>query len=123
MSKYVHLVFNTKYRLNTITEELIRCFHDCFKEYLSKQSIEMLACNGHQNHIHLLIRFEKDIDLPAIVKGLKGGVARQINLSRLNEVKFKWSVGYYAQRIRNDRINQLIQYIENQKEHHSGTPD
>lgn len=123
MSKYIHLVFNTKYRLNNISDRLIKYFYDYFQEYLSKQSIQMLACNGHQNHIHLLIRFEKDIDLPAIVKGLKGGVARQINQSRLNEDKFKWGVGYFAQRIRNDRINQLIQYIENQKEHHSGPPD
>lgn len=123
MSKYIHLVFNTKYRVNIISDGLIKYFHDYFKEYLSKQSIEMLACNGHKNHIHLLIKFERDINLPAIVKGLKGGVARQLNQSRPNEDKLKWGVGYFAQRVRHDRINQLIQYIENQKEHHSGTPD
>jgi REP element-mobilizing transposase RayT len=69
-----------------------------------------------------LIRFEKNIDLPATVKGLKGGVARQINQSKLIEDEFKWSVGYYAQRIETNRVNQLIRYVENQKEHHSGTP-
>jgi putative transposase len=123
MSKYIHLVFNTKYRLNTISAELMRCFQDCFKEYLSRQSIEMLACNGHQNHIHLLIKFDKDIDLPKIVQALKGGVARQINISRPNEDKFKWSVGYFAQRINYSRVYDLIGYIENQKEHHKKAPD
>lgn len=122
MSKYIHLVFNTKYRLNNISDGLIKYFYDYFQDYLSKHSIEMLACNGHKNHIHLLIRFEKNIDLPATVKGLKGGVARQINQSKLIEDEFKWSVGYYAQRIETNRVNQLIRYVENQKEHHSGTP-
>ncbi len=83
----------------------------------------MLACNGHQNHIHLLIRIEKDIDLPKIVQALKGGVARQINISHPNEDKFKWGVGYFAQRITYSRVYDLIGYIENQKEHHANTPD
>ncbi len=123
MSKYMHLVFNTKYRVNHISDGLIKYFYDYFQEYLSKRSIEMLACNGHKNHVHLLIKFEKDINLPDIVKGLKGGVARQLNKPILNEDKFIWSVGYFAQRVQYSRVHQLIRYIEHQKEHHSNSPD
>ena len=118
MSHYLHLVFSSKYRQSTITEESLQVFSGYFKVYLNERSIEMLACNGHKNHVHLLIKFEKDLDLPAIVKGLKGGAARQLNETKSMEEKFKWSVGYFAQRVTYSRIYDLIGYIENQKEHH-----
>lgn len=119
-TRIFHMVFTTKYRASTLSIERIDFLRDYFNARIQEQGFELLACNGHENHIHLLLRAEQFVDIPKLIGLLKGGAAYQYNSQNKEQPRLRWGVKYYCQMVPLWRMNQLIQYIENQQNHHGG---
>ncbi|MFN5372420.1 MAG: IS200/IS605 family transposase [Bacteroidia bacterium] len=119
-TRIFHMVFTTKYRASTLSIEVIDFLRDYFDARIQEQGFELLACNGHENHIHLLLRAEQFVDIPKLIGLLKGGAAYKYNSKNKEQPRLRWGVKYYCQMVPLWRMNQLIQYIENQQIHHGG---
>jgi uncharacterized protein with von Willebrand factor type A (vWA) domain len=52
------------------------------------------------------------------LKNIKGESSHWINQQNLLKVKFAWQVGYGAFSVSESNVNDVEQYIRNQKEHH-----
>ena len=79
---------------------------------------KMLAINGTSNHIHLLIGMKPECCLSDMVREIKKSSNAFINEKRLTPFNFQWQAGYGAFSYGHSQLTEVIQYINNQKQHH-----
>ena len=92
-------------------------------EYAKSKNIKVLAVNGHSDHCHCLVSFSNTQRIFEIVNFLKGESSHWINKTNLIKdyfmsEKFDWQNDYYAESVSPALLNTVINYIENQEEHH-----
>ncbi len=79
---------------------------------------KVLAINGVEDHVHLLIGLRPEQALSDLMKLVKMQSAKWINNRRLTSSYFRWQQGYAAFSYSKSAIRNVIRYIENQEEHH-----
>ena len=80
---------------------------------------KMLAINGTSNHIHLLIGMKPSCCLSDLVREIKKSSNSFIKERKFTRFQFKWQEGFGAFSYSHSQLNNVIQYIEKQKEHHT----
>ena len=78
----------------------------------------MLAINGMPDHIHFLIGMKPSCCLSDLVREIKKSSNEFIKGKELSKFKFQWQEGYGAFSYSHSSINNVINYIKNQKHHH-----
>jgi putative transposase len=115
---YVHLVFHTKYNhpiiSPTIEDELYAYIGGIIKSTKS----QLIKINGTQDHIHILAVMSKNITLSKFLEEIKRNSSRWIKTKGNEYADFIWQGGYGAFSVSPSKVNAVIEYIENQKEHH-----
>jgi putative transposase len=81
----------------------------------------LLAINGVSNHIHILLNIKPNIALSDLVRDIKANSSRFVNEKRFVKGKFSWQEGFGAFSYSISQLNDVIQYIQNQEEHHKET--
>ena len=79
---------------------------------------KLLAINGMPDHTHILIGMKPTCCLPNLVMEVKKSTNGFINDNRLSKEKFYWQAGFSAFSYSHGALNNIIRYIENQKDHH-----
>ncbi|MCF7918979.1 MAG: IS200/IS605 family transposase [Candidatus Cloacimonetes bacterium] len=114
---WIHLIWATKERFDFFSSVNLRehCYN-IIKEICQENNIYLKTIYINPEHIHLLIDLAAEFSLSKTVQLLKG-----ISSKRLNEItksKFEWQRGYGAFSVSAGNIDDVVQYINNQKEHH-----
>ncbi len=119
-----HIVWVTKYRRPVLTGSV----ESDVRQYLldTLQDLEMvpLAMEIMPDHIHLLVDCKPQLRLSDAIKVLKGNTARWLFLSH-PEIKKQlwgghlWNPSYFVATVSERSLEQVKQYIENQK---TGSP-
>jgi REP element-mobilizing transposase RayT len=78
----------------------------------------MLAINGVSNHIHFFIGMKPSCRLSDLVREVKKSSNSFIKAKKFTNFKFEWQEGYGAFSYSHSALNNVIAYINNQKEHH-----
>ena len=78
----------------------------------------MLAINGTQDHIHFLIGMKPNCCLSDLVREVKKSSIAFVKEKNLSNFQFRWQQGFGAFSYGQSQVPDVIQYIENQKEHH-----
>ncbi len=78
----------------------------------------MLAINGTKNHIHFLIGMRPACCLSDLVREVKKSSNSFIKEKRFTKFKFEWQEGYGAFSYSHSALDNVIAYVNNQKEHH-----
>lgn len=142
---YIHLVFSTKGRTETIPKAHLKEVHAYVAEILNYNHCPALNVGGTANHIHILFVLSKTMTLSDTVRLVKANSSKWINEkngnlalpssfspqqcsnadSALRSVRrpfnpFCWQDGYGAFSISQGHIDAVKQYIDNQEEHHKG---
>jgi REP element-mobilizing transposase RayT len=81
-----------------------------------KQKIFAIYCMP--NHVHILVGYTPDIVISDIVRDIKAGSSKWINDRKLVQGRFEWQTGYSAFSVGYTGIQDVINYILNQEEHH-----
>ena len=76
----------------------------------------LLAINGMEDHVHLLIRTNKNMADADFMKNLKGSSSKWMNEE--GNVKFKWQSGYGWFSVSAKDLDLARGYLAKQKEHH-----
>lgn len=84
---------------------------------------EVLIVNGISDHVHCLFRMKRTQTIAEIIKHVKGGSSYQINSRTILTEKFAWQKGYGAFSVNYDELQDVYNYILNQKEHHRLNPN
>jgi putative transposase len=115
VSNFVHCVFSTKNRQNTILVELQPRLWAYLIGTAKKLQITMIAVGGMPNHIHLLISVPPAMTLSVAIQKLKANSSRWIGEQG---VQFEWQKGYAAFSVSPSLVDTVANYIRNQEQHH-----
>lgn len=115
----VHAVFSVKGRGNFISEkwsdELFKYVSGTLKETKNYS----LAVGGYRDHVHVFFELHPTVSVSDVLKNIKSKSSKWINEKRLVDGHFQWQAGYGGFTYSRSQRNDVIQYIMNQKKHHS----
>jgi REP-associated tyrosine transposase len=109
---YVHLVWATWNRLPLITADIERRLHRNIGSEAQEQGCSVLALNGIQDHIHLLVSTPATITIADLVKQVKGVSSHFVNETLQPEAQSKWQGSYGAFAVSRWDINKIVEYIK-----------
>ncbi len=115
---YIQVIFAVKCR-----ESLIEQFwEDELFKYISgivkAKEQKLLAINGMPDHIHLFIGMKPSCCLSDLVREIKKSSNEFIREKKFSKFRFQWQEGYGAFSYSHSALNNVIAYINNQKDHH-----
>jgi putative transposase len=113
----MQLVFAVKHRESMINNDFRETLHKYIGGILVNQKHKPLAINSMPDHIHVFFGMHP-CDIPALVRDLKSDSSRFINENRWLKFKFHWQEGYGLFSYTMSHRSKVIQYIDNQQEHH-----
>lgn len=116
---YVHLVFSTKNRRAFLRDVAFReRTHRYLAGICENLDAPAIAVGGVEDHVHLLIRLGKTIDVASLVRDLKRDSTKWIKVEEPTLRDFHWQQGYGAFSISPSHVDALVKYIAEQVEHH-----
>jgi putative transposase len=115
IANFVHCVFSTKDRQNTIPPELKEKLWAYLLGIANNLRIKTLAVGGTANHIHMLIALPPTMPIAEAVQKLKANSSRWLGEQGLT---FQWQEGYGAFSVSPSLIDAVQKYIRNQEERH-----
>lgn len=116
---YVHIVFSTKNRVPFLKDRALRSgLHAYLNGTCNNQGSPSLRVGGAEDHVHILCRLSKTLDVAALIRELKRDSSKWVKDENPRLVDFYWQQGYGAFSVSPSHVDTLIKYIDNQEEHH-----
>ena len=116
---YVHAVFAVKYRRSLLNESFRPHLFKVMMKLINETGGHALAVNGVEDHAHCLFRFSPAMRLSDVVRNVKAKSSRWLNRTDYLASRFEWQTGSALFSVSEDHLQNLIKYVDNQKEHHS----
>jgi len=82
------------------------------------KGIRIVAINGVEDHMHLLLQLMPAQNLIQVVKSIRGSSAGWLNENKLLAAEFQWEDNYYALSVSPSSVKQVKDFIDKQEEHH-----
>ena len=115
---YIQVVFAVKGRQSLIHSSWEEELYKYITGIVNNKKQKLLAINGTNNHIHILIGLKPSCRLSDLVREIKKSSNTFIKEKRFTRYKFEWQEGYGAFSYSHSALDNVIAYINNQKEHH-----
>jgi putative transposase len=115
---YFHCVFSTKERARLIKPEVEERLFAYMGGVASKSKAALLAANGMEDHVHLLLHMGPSLAPSEVMQQIKGASSRFMNEGRLSLSHFSWQDGGGYFSVSKSGVDGVIAYIEGQKDHH-----
>jgi len=115
---YIQIVFAVKGRNNLIHVSWEEELYKYITGIVQNKGQKMLAINGMPDHIHFLIGMKPSCCLSDLVREVKKSSNSFIKEKGFSKFKFEWQEGYGAFSYSHSALDNVIGYINNQKEHH-----
>jgi REP element-mobilizing transposase RayT len=116
--KYGHLIFSTKNREPLITGDIEPRLFEYIGGIIRGAKAILLAIDGTEDHVHLVIRESKSIADQNFIGRLKGDSSRWVNQTMDLESPFAWQAGYGWFSVGPADLEKVINYVKGQKQHH-----
>ncbi|UCD23419.1 MAG: IS200/IS605 family transposase [Gemmatimonadota bacterium] len=118
---YVHLSWTTVQRRPMIGHSETRFLSRFLPAEAQRHNCDVIATGIVPDHVHVLIRIPRKLDLPRLLQGLKGASARLINQSdELSKTGIRWASGYDARTVSPGHLKRVADYVKGQTERHQG---
>lgn len=112
-----HITFSTKNRTPWIKPEWIERLH----AYLGGITLELdgkaLKIGGVEDHVHLLVGLKPTHRISDFMRELKKSATKWVH-DTIEYPPFEWQEGYAAFSVSPTGCESVLNYIENQREHH-----
>jgi putative transposase len=121
---YLHFVWTTKERMPFLYHMDIRKkVWQHMTEYAKSKNIQVIEVNGHSDHCHCLVLLSNTQRICDIAQYIKGESSSWINKAGIIKdyfmsENFDWQDDYYVESVSPFHLKTVINYIENQEEHH-----
>ena len=117
---YIHLIFHIKTTSPKIRENDLERLHNYIGKLVKTTGCAEIKAGGVGDHVHVLFILSKDVTISQIVEEIKRNSSRWIkDLDPGYYHFFAWQGGYAAYSISQSVVDKTLQYIDNQKEHHT----
>jgi REP element-mobilizing transposase RayT len=111
-------VFAVKHRNSLINEGIRERVEKYLTGIVQNHNHKLLAVYCMPNHAHLFVGFRPSQSISDLMREVKSRSSEFINVERLIEGKFNWQEGYGAFSYSKSHVNNVIDYILRQPEHH-----
>lgn len=118
VKNYIHIIFSTKLRVPLILESIENELYSYIGGICKQLECYPVKIGGYIDHIHILCLLSKKIPLMKLLEEIKAHSSRWIKTKDDTLKKFYWQNGYGAFSVNPYEIDKVVEYIENQKEHH-----
>jgi REP element-mobilizing transposase RayT len=116
---YVHIVFSTKDRMPFLKDTVFRGrVHAYLAGICNKQDCPAIIVGGVADHVHLLCRLGKQIDISSLIREIKRDSSSWVKEEEPTLSVFFWQSGYGAFSVSSSHVDALKNYIRDQEEHH-----
>jgi len=118
---YLQLVFTPSGRENIIPVKHKEELQRYTTGIIQNRKHKLLAINYMPDHVHIFIGYQPSQPLPDLLRDIKANTSKFINDKRWLPGKFKWQEGYGAFSYSHSQLGDVIDYINNQEQHHQNT--
>ena len=115
---YIQVVFAVKGRESLIQTTWEEELYKYITGIIRNKGQKLLAINGMPDHIHILVGLKPSCCLSDLVREIKKSSNDFIKEKGFIKYKFNWQEGYGAFSYSHSALDNVIAYIENQKQHH-----
>lgn len=116
---YIQIVFAVKGRESLIQSSWEEELYKYITGIITNKEQKLIAINGMPDHIHFLIGMKPSCCLSDLVREIKKSSNNFIQEKQFSKFKFQWQEGYGAFSYSHSALDNVIAYINNQKEHHN----
>ena len=117
-SSLYHVVFSTKDRRRCIDPALRERLWPYLGGIARQHNMSTVCVGGVEDHVHILLRLPADLALAKSVQLIKGNSSKWIHETFPDHRHFAWQEGYAAFSISMSAIEETVDYIRRQEEHH-----
>lgn len=115
---YVHVVFSTRDRAPLISPGIRTPLFGFLGEFLNRAGCPCVAVGGVADHVHLVFRLGKGVDIQHLVGDLKSRSSLWVKESYPGHENFYWQRGYAAYSLSNGHVDAARRYVQDQEQHH-----
>lgn len=115
---YIQIVFAVKNRQALIAHSWEEQLYKYITGIVQNKGQKMLSINGMPDHIHILIGMKPSCCLSDLVREIKKSSNSFVKEQEFTKYKFEWQEGFGAFSYSHSALDNIIGYINNQKEHH-----
>lgn len=119
---WVHLVWGTLNRERMLERAARVAVAKDLAEYARDKSLLLKAGYVNADHVHVLFDLPTGQTIEQVAQLLKGSSLHWIHERQLVSGKFAWGRGYGAFSVSQSAVNEVVQYIAGQEEHHRVRP-
>ncbi|HEV7745324.1 MAG TPA: IS200/IS605 family transposase [Pyrinomonadaceae bacterium] len=116
---YIQTVFAVSNRQSLIKPEFKEDLYKYISGIVRNQGQKLIANNGVEDHVHILIGLRPAMALADLVREIKADSTNFINKKKLVHGRFSWQEGYGAFSYGHSQLETIIRYIQNQEKHHA----
>jgi REP element-mobilizing transposase RayT len=113
-----HIVSSTKDRAPVLTQDRREDLFRYISGIIKNRSSHLYRINGVDDHLHILTSLHPTVTLANFVKEIKTGSAHWIKENAIFSRFSHWQEGYGAFTCSQHEIARLIEYIQEQEQHH-----
>ena len=116
----VHLVCVTKYRRKVFDAEALEWLQEHARRIFAKMDCNLLACDGEEDHLHLLVEYPPKLAVSVMVNAFKGTSSRMLRKERpWTAARYRqgvlWSPSYFAASTGGATLETVKKYVEQQR--------
>lgn len=115
---HIQLIFAVQNRTSLIDKFWKDRLYAYMTGIIQNNGHKLLIINGMPDHVHILIGFRTTQALSELVQVVKRDSSKWINENKLVRGKFSWQEGFAAFSYSHSHLQNVIEYIKNQEEHH-----
>lgn len=116
----LHIVFVTKYRRKSITDDMLKYLYSAFSEILEGWRCKLLEFGGEPDHVHLLVEIHPSLDISVLINNLKTASSRRVqnrykeHLSSFYRKPVFWHRAYYVATVGGATLETVKAYLQAQ---------
>jgi len=114
----IHIIFSTKNRAPSIDRNLRPRLHAYLATVGRDNGSEVYRVGGVADHVHILATLSRTVSQAELLEELKKHSSRWVKEIDPRQTGFAWQRGYGAFSVGRDELDDKIQYVEGQEEHH-----
>jgi putative transposase len=117
---YVHITFSTKYRQPLIDDALKPSLFAYIGGVCQALECHPVRVGGYDDHVHILCILSRKVALMDLLEEVKKRSSKWAKTQGEQYSNFYWQDGYGAFSVSASGVKKVVQYIENQVQHHRG---
>ena len=115
---YIQYVFAVKGRESLISDSWGDELYKYIAGIITAKGQKSIIVNGYKDHVHVFVGLKPTMNISDLVRDIKNNSSKFINNQNWVKGKFSWQEGYGAFSYSHSQIEQVYNYILNQKAHH-----